>query len=77
MVKENRLIKQAVYKTYNTAAGVLENQRIKLLLPVLMIEPTIINSLIKVQRMLGLAQGIKTLSQLPHLHRRPNQQNQF
>ena len=55
----------------------MESQRIKLLLPVLMIVPTIITSLIKVQRMLGLAQEIKTLSQLPHLHRRPNQQNQF
>ena len=62
MAKENRLIKQAVCKTYNTTTGVLGKSKNKTLATNLMIEPTIINSLIKVQRMLGLAQEIKTLS---------------
>ena len=63
MAKENRLIKHTVRKTYKPATGVLGKSKTNLSLPAVMIEPTIVNSLIKVERVLGLAQEIKTLSQ--------------
>ena len=50
IAEENRLIKQAVHKIYNTSTGMLGKGKNKNMVPILMIEVTTRNRLILVQK---------------------------
>ena len=77
MAKENRLIKQAVHKTYNTVAGMLAKANSKTLVTNPDDKINIKKQMNPGSKGVRLTWHIMTLSQWWLLHRRSNQLNLF